>query len=130
MVVHYQCASVNPDNHRANFCILRTIYVRKNLVAVDFSIRGRSFFKSECVDKSEGLKNKTSHFSAIRGSAMLKIVIGAPRIVSRFSGFCVADDSYESAHDEQQRLSRRRQTWLDDPQTGAGTLTQQHGRLI
>jgi hypothetical protein len=69
-------------------------------VAVDFSIRGRSFFKSKCVDKSEGLKNKTSYFSAIRGSAMLKTVIGAPRIVSRLSGFCEANDSYESAQDE------------------------------
>src|SRR6516162_1446713 len=96
---------MNPDNHRANFCILRTIYVRKYLVAVNLTISGRSFFKSECVDKSKGLKNKTSHFSAIRGTAMLKIVIGAPRIVSRLSGFCEANDSHESAHDEQRRFS-------------------------
>src|SRR5262249_56746090 len=120
------CAAVNPDNHRANFCILRTIYVRKNLVAVNFSISDRSFFKSECVDKSQGLKNKTCHFSAIRDTAMLKIVIGAPRIVSRLSEFCDANDSYESAHDEQRRLSWRGQTGLDDLQTAAGTLTQRH----
>jgi hypothetical protein len=69
-------------------------------VAVDFSISDRSFFRSESVDKSEGLKNKTSQFSAIRGTAMLEIVIGAPRIVSRLSGFCEANDSYESAHDD------------------------------
>jgi hypothetical protein len=73
-------------------------------VAVDFSISDRSFFKtcfhSESVDKSEGLKNKTPHFSAIRGTAMLKIVIGAPRIVSRLGGFCEANDRYESAHDD------------------------------
>src|SRR5215472_12569406 len=63
-VARYQCASVNPDNHGANFCILRTIYVRKNLVAVDFSISDRGFFetyfRSEYVDKSEAKQKKQS----------------------------------------------------------------------